>query len=121
MKHPSEQVTDVFRRRNYGKVEACDNTKSATDSNFYIDRSRLGVHDEYDPEAKNEWGGTGKFVPKPNSIMDNVRGAMGGIGYKSSYRSVHEPAEVTCTEGPACCPSPYGRDAKNPLTRTKGD
>ena len=46
---------------------------------------------------------------------------MGGIGYKSSYRNTNDPVEVTSTEGPGCCPSPYGRDAKNPLTRLKGD
>ena len=50
-----------------------------------------------------------------------VPGAMGGIGYKSSYRSVHEPAEPTSTEGPGCCSTPFGRDAKNPLTRLRGD
>jgi hypothetical protein len=116
---PSNRVSDTFRNRNYGKIEAPQNTKSATD-NFHIDRSRLGVHDEFDPEVANDWGGKGKYVLKPNSIMDNVRGAMGGIGARSSYKSVHEPAEPTCTESP-CCPSPYGSSARNPLTRTKGD
>jgi hypothetical protein len=118
--NPSERVTDVFRRKSFGKVDAPANSKPATD-NFHIDRARLGMHEEYDPEVKNDWGGTGKYVPKPNSIMDNVRGAMGGIGYKSSYRNTNDPVEVTSTEGPGCCPSPYGRDAKNPLTRLKGD
>ena len=116
---PSNRVHDTFRRRQYGNVEAPDNTKSATD-NFHIDRSRLGVHDEYDPEVANEWGGKGKYVPKPNSIMDNVRGSMGGIGACSSYKNVNEPKEPTPTEG-GCCPSPYGSSARNPLTRKKGD
>lgn len=117
---PSNRVHDTFRRRNYGKVDAPDNTKSATD-NFHIDRSRLGVHDEYDPDAPNDWGGKGRYVPAPNSIMDNVRGSMGGIGACSSYKNVNDPAEPTKTEGECCVPSPYGRSAKNPLTRTKGD
>lgn len=116
----NNRVHDVFRRRPYGNVEAPANSKPATD-NFHIDRSRLGVHDEFDPEEPNDWGGKGKYVPKPNSIMDNVRGAMGGIGYRSSYKSVHEPAEPTRTQGECCAPSPYGRSAQNPLTRTKGD
>jgi hypothetical protein len=118
--NPSNRVTDVFRRKNYGKVDAPANSKAAT-SDFFIDRSRLGTHEEYDPSVANEWGGTGRYIQKPNSIMDNVRGAMGGIGYKSSYRSVHEPAEPTSTEGPGCCSTPFGRDAKNPLTRLRGD
>lgn len=121
MKHPSEQVTDVFRRRNYGKVEACDNTKSATDSNFYIDRSRLGVHDEYDPEAKNDWGGTGRFVPKPNDIRLNAVAAMGDLRAKSSYASVDGPSNDTGT-GPCCIPSPYPPSGMNPMYRKrKGD
>jgi len=121
MTQPSDRVHDVFRRKSGGKVDISTNSKSATD-NFHIDRARLGTHEEYDPAEPNEWGGTGKYVQKPNSIMDNCRGAMGGIGYKSSYRSVHEPAEPTDTEGPgACCPSPFGVYAKNPLTRIKGD
>ena len=56
---PSNRVTDVFRRKNYGKVDASANSKSATDD-FHIDRSRLGTHEEYNPSIANEWGGTGK-------------------------------------------------------------
>lgn len=120
MANPSERVHDVFRNRNAGNVEIQTNSKPATD-NFHIDRARLGTHEEYDPEAPNDWGGHGKFVPKPNSIMDNVRGAMGGIGVVSSYKNVHEPAEPTHSET-GCCPSPYyGSSARNPLMRKKGD
>ena len=120
MSEPSERTGGVFRRKSGGKVDISSNSHPATDS-FHIDRSRLGTHEEYDPSVANEWGGTGKYVQKPNSVMDNARGAMGGIGYKSSYRSVHEPAEPTNTEGSCCAPTPFGRDAKNPLTRLKGD
>lgn len=121
MANPSEQVRDTFRTRNAGNVEIQNNSKPATD-NFHIDRARLGVHEEYDPDVPNDWGGKGKVVPKTNSIMDNVRGAMGGCGAVSSFRSVHDPKDPTCTESP-CCPSPYsyGSSARNPLTRKKGD
>ena len=120
MSCPSDRVTDVFRPRSGGKTEILTNSKPATDD-FHIDRARLGTHPEWDENEPNDWGGKGKSVERPNSIMDNCRGAMGGIGYKSSYRSVHAPAKPTNTEGPCCPPSPYGRDAENPLTRLKGD
>jgi hypothetical protein len=117
---PSERVKDTFRSRNYGKVQVPTNSKPATDS-FHVDRSRLGVHDEYDPEAPNDWGGKGKYVPVQNSIMDNVRGAMGGIGARSSFKSVHEPADPTKTEGPAPCCYEGPRPDSNPLMKRKGD
>ena len=120
MTQPSNKVHDTFRYKSGGKTEICTNSKPATD-NFHVDRSRLGTHDEYDPDVKNDWGGMGKYVPKPNSIMDNVRGAMGGIGYRSSFKSVHDPAEPTQTQGTCRPPSIYGPCASNPLTRTKGD
>ena len=120
MNNPSEKTGGVFRTKSGGKVEISSNSHSAT-SSFFVDRARLGTHPEWDENEPNEWGGKGKSVERSNSIMDNVRGAMGGIGYKSSYRSVHEPAEPTCTEGPCCAPTPFGRYAKNPLTRLKGD
>ena len=120
MSIPSERVRDVFRKRDYGKIQCPENSKPATDD-FHVDRSRLGMHEEYDPEAPNDWGGKGRYVPVHNSIMDNVRGAMGGIGARSSFRSVHEPAEPTKTEGPPapCCD--FDRPRNNPLMRRKGD
>lgn len=114
-------VHDTFRRRNAGKVEAPFNSKPATDD-FHVDRSRLGFHEEWDPEARSDYGGKGKYVPVANSIMDNVRGAMGGIGAHASFRSVHELAEPTKTEGDApCCTSDGYRPRSNPLMRRKGD
>jgi hypothetical protein len=117
---PSERVHDVFRRKSGGKVSMSTNSKPATD-NFHIDRSRLGVHEEYDPDVPNDWGGTGKYVEAPNSIMDNVRGAVGGICAKSSYKSVHEPAAPT--SGPnsvPCCAGEY-RPENQPILRRRGD
>ena len=116
--NPSEKVHDVYRRRNYGVVNAQDNTKPTTDS-FHVDRSRLGEHEEYDPEAKNDWGGTGKYVKKPNSIMDNVRREMGDLGHCSSFKDVNAPAEPTNTD---CCPGFMSYPgARNPVRRRRGD
>ncbi len=110
MRHPSEDTGGVFRPKSGGKVQISSNSHPATD-NFHIDRSRLGTHEDYDPEVKNEWGENGKFVEKPNSIMDNVRSTMGGIGRLGSYKSIHNPV----------CPSPYTRAGRNPLTTRRGD
>jgi hypothetical protein len=114
---PSNRVHDTFRRRQYGNVEAPDNTKSAN-SNFFIDRSRLGVHDEYDPEAPNEWGGKGKFVPTANDIRLNAIGAMGDLRAKSSYASVDGPSDNTGT-GPCCIPAPYPPSGVNPMYKKR--
>jgi hypothetical protein len=117
---PSERVHDNFRSRNYGKVEAPDNTKPATD-NFHIDRSRLGVHDEYDPEAPNEWGGTGKYVPVPNDIRLNALSAMGDLRAKSSNASVDAESDETGA-GPRCILSPCPPAGTNPIyKKRKGD
>lgn len=120
MAKPSEQVHDTFRPRSIGFDSTMPfNSKPATD-NFHVDRSRLGVHDEYDPEAPNDWGGKGKTVEVPNSIMDNIRGAMGGLGARSSFKKVEDPRAPTKTEGPTpCCYEP--RPEGNPLMRRKGD
>ena len=120
MSHPSERVVDGFRSKNYGKVDMPANSKRVADSSFFIDQSRLGTHEEYDPEAKNDWGGTGKFVEKPNSIMDNVRSTMGGIGCLGSYKSVHEPVMPTNLNEP-CCPSMPTWAGRNPLTTRRGE
>jgi hypothetical protein len=101
----NDQVHDEFRPRSIGSTTAPFNSKQATTA-FFQDRSRLGMHEEYDPEVKNEWGGTGKFVPRQNSIMDNVRLGMGDLGHCSSNRNRDEPAKPTNGDVP-CCPSPF--------------
>ena len=117
MTSPSEQVHDVFRRRNFGKVDVEANSKPATD-NFHIDRSRLGVHDEFDPDAPNEWGGKGKLVPVPNDIRRNAIGAMGDICAKSSDASLDAPSNNTGT-GPCCIPAPYPPSGMNPMYKKR--
>lgn len=113
-------ISDEFRERSGGKIRIPVNSKPATD-NFHVDRSRLGTHEEYDPTVKNDWGGTGKYVEHENSIMDNVRGAMGGLAAHASYRSVHEPNEPTLADG-SNIPSPDIRESRyNPLMRRRGD
>lgn len=117
MSEPSERVHDVFRRKSFGKVDMDANSKPATDD-FHIDRSRLGVHDEYDPEAPNDWGGKGKFVPKPNDIRLNVISSMGDLRRKSSYASVDGPSNDTGT-GPCCIPAPYPPSGMNPMYKKR--
>jgi len=114
---PSEKVCGVFRRRNGGKTEMSTNSHSAT-SNFFVDRSRLGTHDEYDPDVKNDWGGMGKFVPKPNDIRLNAVSAMGDLRAKSSYRSVDALTNDTGT-GPCCIPPSCPPNGMNPMYRKR--
>jgi hypothetical protein len=115
--NPSERVTDVFRRKSFGKVDAPANSKPATD-NFHIDRARLGTHEEYDPEVKNDWGGMGKFVPKPNDIRLNAVAAMGDLRAKSSYANLNNPSSETGT-GPCCIPSSCPPNGMNPMYRKR--
>ena len=114
---PSNRVHDTFRPRNYGKVDAPDNTKSAVD-NFHIDRSRLGVHDEWDETVPNDWGGKGKMVQVANDIRLNAIGAMGDLRAKSSYASVDGPSDNTGT-GPCCIPAPYPPSGVNPMCKKR--
>jgi hypothetical protein len=117
MTHPSERVHDTFRRRSFGKVEVPANSKPY-DDNFHIDRSRLGVHDEYVAEAPNEWGGHGKFMPVANNIRLNAIGAMGDLRAKSSNVSLDAPSDNTGT-GPCCVPSSYPPSGTNPIYRKR--
>lgn len=105
MSDPTEKVHDEFRPRSIGSRTAPFNSKQAT-TNFYQDRSRLGVHEEFDPTVPNDWGGKGKYVTRQNSIMDNVRAGMGDLGHCSSNKHRDAPAEPT-NLSPGCCPLPY--------------
>jgi hypothetical protein len=100
-KDPNCCVHDNFREKDMGVVSLPANSKPAT-SNFYVDRSRLGVHDEYDPQVKNEWGGRGKWGPAPNRIVDNAREMQMAGGARSSFTSIN-PREPTGNE--CCAPS----------------
>lgn len=117
MTQPADQVHDTFRRRNAGKVDAPFNSKRATDS-FHVDRSRLGTHEEWDPEAKNEWGGTGKYVETPNNIRRNVVRAMGDLRAKASNRDLNAPSSDTGA-GPHSVPSAYAPYGKNPMYKKR--
>lgn len=115
----TNDIGDTFRPRSIGHGKTMPfNSKPATD-NFHVDRSQLGEHEEWDDNAPNEWGGRGKTVPVKNSIMDNVRGAMGGIAAKSSSKC-HESNECPANG----CVAPYAYEPRprgNPLMRRKGD
>lgn len=119
MTQPSERVHDVYRRKNGGKVDMSTNSKPGFD-NFHVDRSRLGVHEEYDREAPNDWGGKGKFVEKPNNIRLNAVAGMGDIRFKSSNRNPGNEQSDTGA-GPRCDPTLYPPWSKNPIYRKRGD
>ena len=119
MAKPSTRVHDTCRYKNGGNVEISSNSKPTTDD-FHVDRSRIGTHEEWDDNAPNDWGGKGKVVPVPNSIMDNVRGAMGGLAARSSFNDMQR-AECGGSRG---CPTPLTyepRPHNNPLMRKRGD
>ena len=73
---PSDCVHDEFRERNAGVVDVPMNSKRST-SNFYLDRSTLGTHDEYRPDPKSPFGG--KYVTEQNHIKQMARDSMGDL------------------------------------------
>jgi hypothetical protein len=113
----TNNIHDEFRRKSFGKVDAPANSKPY-DDNFHVDRSRLGVHSEYDDKAPNEWGGKGKMVEVSNDIRLNAIGAMGDLRAKSSNRYTENPTSETGT-GPCCIPTPYPPNAVNPMYRKR--
>ena len=118
MAHPSERVHDEFRSRSIGKGGTAPfNSKPATDD-FHVDRSRLGHHDEWDPDVKNEYGGKGKYVPAHNSIRLNAISSMGDLRAKSSSAPINNPSEDTGS-GPRCVPYPCPPSGVNPMYKKR--
>lgn len=118
MAHPSSKVRDTFRKKPAGLVEAEFNDKPYCD-NYHMDRSRLGTHSEWDPEAENEWGGKGATVEVPNNVRLNAMSAMGDICAKSS--NVNPPAPSSDTgAGPHYIPASYPPYSRNPMFKKKG-
>ena len=112
---PSDYVRGTFRQKDAGVGTMSSNSHSAT-GDFFVDRSRLGDRLEWDHEAPNEWGGKGKEVVVKNSIMQNVRRAMGDIGVCSSNKRHDEPDVPVNAPGMGCCvPSPYHHGHHNHL------
>lgn len=110
-------IHDKFRPRNAGAIDIPVNAKPTEDS-FHVDRSRLGVHSEWNDTAPNDWGGKGKTVEVSNNIRLNALAHMGDLRGKSSYRNVNNPESETGT-GPCCIPSPYPPNAINPIFRKR--
>lgn len=118
MTNPSNKVHDNFRRRSIGDGATMPTNSKSYCDNFHVDRSRLGVHEEYDSETKNDWGGKGRFVEVPNDIRRNAVSAMGDLRAKSSNRNPDQEAQTTGS-GPCCAPSLYPPNATNPMYRKR--
>lgn len=110
---------DTFRRRGAGNVSIPVNSKPMDDS-FHVDRSRLGTHEEYDPDAPNEWGGKGKYVETPNDIRRNAVAHAGDLRALSSNKNPDSGQKDTGT-GPCCVPSGYPPYGRNPIYRKRGE
>ena len=110
-------IHDRFRSRNAGNVSIPVNSRPATDS-FHVDRSRLGVHQEWDENAPNEWGGKGKYVEEPNDIRLNAISAMGDLCAKSSNRNPENETRDTGS-GPRCVPYLDPPSLVNPMYRKR--
>ena len=75
-KDPSDLCMDEFRMRNAGVVEVPMNSKRST-GNFYLDRSTLGTHEEFEPSSDpNKFG---KYVEKQNHMKQMARDSMGEL------------------------------------------
>lgn len=117
MSNPSEKVHDRYRSVSGGNVSIPVNSRRLNDP-AYVDQSRLGVHEEWDPDAKNDWGGTGKMVETPNNVRLNAIGAMGDICAKSSNRNPENEVRDTGA-GPRCTPVLYPPNSTNPMYRRR--
>lgn len=115
-KDPSDMVSDVFRPRDAGDVEVPMNSKSAT-SDFYVDRSRIGTHEEWEP-SKNPMK-PGRIVQVKDSIMDNARASIGAMGAKGSFADRGKLADKPVRSNG--CGVPCGASSRNPLTKRRGD
>lgn len=111
-------IHDTFRRRNAGKVDAPFNSKPGFD-NLHVDRSRLGTHEEWDETARNDYGGTGKYVEVPNDIRRNAIGAMGDLCAKSSSWQPDAETGRDTGSGPRCMPELYPPNAHNPMYKKR--
>lgn len=116
MTKPSNRVHDKFRERNAGLIDIPTNSKRAFDQ-FHVSRERLGSHEEYDATVPNDWGGTGKYVEKPNDIRRNAIGAMGDICAKSSFKQPGKEEDTGA--GPRCVPHLPNPYSKNPMYKKR--
>lgn len=111
-------IHDQYRPRNAGSVDIPTNSKPGFD-NFHQDRSRLGEHCEWDPDAPNEWGGKGKTVYVPNDVRLNAMSSMGDLRAKSSNKDPDQDKRDTGS-GPYDVPMGYPPYSRNPIFKKRG-
>jgi len=102
----------VFRKRDFGDVEVDVNSRSMT-SDRYVDRSRIGTHDEYQPNSNPMK--PGRVVQVQDSLMDAARRGCDAMKHRSVFRDESEPRN---DGGNMCSPDWYGG---GPLQRRRGD
>lgn len=104
-----------FRTVDGGDVPIEVNSHSMTSSR-YVDRSRLGEHDEWQPSANPMK--MGRVVRVSDSIEDNARAGADCMKHRSSFRDVNKPESGR--ESGVCFTSPFC-NSNGPLTTRRGD
>ena len=114
---PSDCVHDEYRERNAGVVDVPMNSKRST-GNFYLNRSTLGTHTEYEPSTNPKKPWDGKYVEKQNHMKQHTRDTMGDLHRSPASREGTRDREnrgFRCATGRHgagqcdCVPSSVGR------------
>lgn len=105
-------MRDMFRKRDFGGIEVEANSHSMT-SDFYVDTSRIGTHEQWEPSTNP--GKPGRVVQVRDSLMDSARRGCDALKHRSSLRD--ESAVRDISNGPCC----FYDDGRGPLTKRRGD
>lgn len=104
-----------FRTVDGGDVAIEVNSHSMT-SDRYVDRGRIGTHEEWrwsdDPRKP------GRTVQVQESLEDNARAGADAMKHRSSLRDLNKPEQSR--GGEVCC-SPFYSGCGGPLTTKRGD
>lgn len=104
-----------FRKADFGDVEVEVNSHSMTSSR-YVDRSRIGTHEEW--QSSDNPMRMGRVVQVEDSLEDNARAGADAMKHRSSFRDLNSPAQRR--GGEVCC-SPFYTGYGGPLTTKRGD
>lgn len=104
-----------FRTVDGGDVPIEVNSHSTT-SDRYVDRSRIGTHEEWQ-QSENPMK-MGRIVQVQDSIEDNARAGADAMKHRSSFRDLNKPEQ---RRGNEVCSSPFYGGFGGPLTTKRGD
>lgn len=104
-----------FRTVDGGDVPIEVNSHSMTSSR-YVDRSRIGTHEEW--RSSENLMKMGRLVQVEDSLEDNARAGADAMKHRSSFRDLNKPEQNR--GGEVCC-SPFYSGCGGSLTTKRGD